>query len=176
MFLICQKIQAWFRERNPFEGGPELTSLSTGICNGGTFNCENNDNVGKEIQEQRDNVYFHNSTIKRRLKVRNIESLIIQRKSVTKTSHCQAYCFIPSIDCNCSETKNNMGGFFSYELTTFPMSLFKDGLMQKPKKASLRNTLVTKKVDIDPNSLHALYRGALCINYDGVRASLWRRL
>ena len=43
----------------------------------------------------------------------------------------------------------------------FPMSLFKKGLMRKPKKATFRNTLVTKKVDIDPNSLHILDGGAL---------------
>ena len=75
MFLICQKIQAWSREYNPFEGGSELRSLSTGICNGGTVNCENSEKVGKEIQEELDNVYFHDATAKRRLKVRNIESL-----------------------------------------------------------------------------------------------------
>ena len=41
------------------------------------------------------------------------------------------------------------------------MSVFKDGLMRKPKKATLRNTLLTKKVDIDLNSLHVLNGGAL---------------
>ena len=69
------KIQAWFREYNPFEGGPKLRSLSTEICNDGTVNCDNSEKVGKEIQEQLDNVYFHDATIKRKLKVRNIESL-----------------------------------------------------------------------------------------------------
>ena len=69
------KIQAWFKEHNPFQGGPELRSLSTGICNDGTVNCDNSEKVGKEIQEQLDNTYFHDETVKRRLKVRNIESL-----------------------------------------------------------------------------------------------------
>ena len=53
------KIQAWFREHNPFEGGPEFKSLSTRICSDGTVNCDNSEKVGKEIQEQLDNVYFH---------------------------------------------------------------------------------------------------------------------
>ena len=69
------KTQAWFREYNSIEGGPEMRSLSTGICNDGRVNCNNSEKVGKEIQEQLDNVYFHDATIKRRLKVRNIESL-----------------------------------------------------------------------------------------------------
>ena len=67
------KIQAWYREHNR---DSELRSLSTGICNDGTVNCDNSEKVGKKIQEQLDNVYFHDATIKRRLKkVRNIESL-----------------------------------------------------------------------------------------------------
>ena len=41
------------------------------------------------------------------------------------------------------------------------MSLFKDELMRKPKKAILRNTLLAKEVDIDLNSLHVLNGGAL---------------
>ena len=49
MFLICQKIQAWFREHNPFQGGSELMSLSAGICNGVTVNCERSEKVRKEI-------------------------------------------------------------------------------------------------------------------------------
>ena len=41
------KIQAWFRERNPFDGGPELRSLSTRICNDGRVNCDNSEKVRK---------------------------------------------------------------------------------------------------------------------------------
>ena len=33
--------------------------------------------------------------------------------------------------------------------------------MRQPYKATLRNTLLTKKVDIDPNSSHVLDGGAL---------------
>lgn len=42
-----------------------------------------------------------------------------------------------------------------------PMPLFKDGLIRKPKKATLGNTLLTKKVDNNPNLLHVLDGGAL---------------
>ena len=95
------KTQAWFREYNSIEGGPEMRSLSTGICNDGRVNCNNSEKVGKEIQEQLDNVYFHDATIKRRLKVRNIQSLYNSVKiSDKKFAVYQAYCFIPSIGCN----------------------------------------------------------------------------
>ena len=36
------------------------------------------------------------------------------------------------------------------------MTFFKDGLMRKPKKATLRNTLLTRKIDIDLNSLQVV--------------------
>ena len=52
-----------------------MRSLSTEICNAGTVNCDNSEKVGKKIQEQLDNVYFHDATTKRWLKVRNIECL-----------------------------------------------------------------------------------------------------
>ena len=47
------KIKAWFSEHNPFEGVPELRSLSTGICNDGTVNCDNSEKVGKEINSMK---------------------------------------------------------------------------------------------------------------------------
>ncbi|KAG1693168.1 Prolyl 4-hydroxylase subunit alpha-2 [Nymphon striatum] len=49
----------------------------------------------------------------------------------------------------------------NYELTPFPMSLFKDGLMREPTKAVLRNALLTEKADVDPNALHVLDGEAL---------------
>ena len=52
-------IQTWFTKHNPFEGVSELRSLSTGICNDGSINCGNTEEVGKEIQTQLDDVYFH---------------------------------------------------------------------------------------------------------------------
>ena len=72
----------------------EGCSLSTGICNDGTVICDNRKKVGKEIQEQLDNVYFHDATIKRSLKVRNIEKY-------------QAYCLITLIDWYRSKRKTS---------------------------------------------------------------------
>ena len=56
------------------------------------------------------------------------------------------------------------------------MYLFKDGLMRKPNKALLRNSLVTEKADIPDNSPYALDRGAVlhkvrwsgCTNFEDV--------
>ena len=47
------KIKAWFSTHNPFEGVPELRSLTTGICDDGTVNCDNSAKVGKEINSMK---------------------------------------------------------------------------------------------------------------------------
>ena len=52
----------------------------------------------------------------------------------------------------------NIEDHFHYELTAYPMSLFKDGLMRKPNKAMLRNALLTEKADVQENSLEWLYQ------------------
>ena len=43
--------------------------------------------------------------------------------------------------------EDNVEKYFEYELTPYPMSLFKDGFMRKPDKASLRNVLLTNTSD-----------------------------
>ena len=155
------KNPSWFREHNPFEGDLELSSLSIGICNDGTINCDNSEKVGKEIYKQFYNVYFHDATIKQRLKVRNIESLYnsvkISDKKFVAIKPTDLFFQLIAIP----QRENNIERFFNYELTTFPMSFFKDGLTWKTKKANLRNTLRTKNVDIDPNSYHVLDGGTL---------------
>ena len=46
-------------------------------------------------------------------------------------------------------------------IASFPMSLFKDGMMRKPNKAILQNVLLSRKVNVDPSVLHVLDGGAL---------------
>ena len=41
--------------------------------------------------------------------------------------------------------EENIEKYFDFELTTYPMSLFKDGMMRKPEKNSLRSHLLVKE-------------------------------
>ena len=155
------KIQAWFSEHNPFEGGAELRSLATGICSDGTINCDETEEVGRNIQTKLDNVYFHDAKVKRSAKVKNIESLYNSVKISDKKSVLikPTALFLRLIAI--AQRESNIEHFFSCELTSFPMSLFKDGLMRKPNKAILRNALLTSKVNVEPNALHVIDGGAL---------------
>ena len=38
--------------------------------------------------------------------------------------------------------------YFEYEMSAFPMSLFKDGLMRKPDKPSLRKVLMPESIAV----------------------------
>ena len=100
---------------------------------------------GGGIHKQLDNVYLHDATIKRSLRVRNIESLfnsikISDKKFLVIKPTALFICLIAI-----AQRDNNIERFFSYELTMFLMPPFKDGLMQKSQKATLCDTLLSKK-------------------------------
>ena len=43
-----------------------------------------------------------------------------------------------------AQREYDVEGYFEFELATFPLSLFKDGLMRKPNNPSLRNVLLSE--------------------------------
>ena len=49
---------------------------------------------------------------------------------------------------------------FDYELTTYPMSLFKDGVMRKADKAALRNKILSKETSTDGIEMRIVDGGA----------------
>ena len=57
--------------------------------------------------------------------------------------------------------EENVASYFEYELTPFPMSLFKDGLMRKLDKASLRSLILTKESSSSDYSKKVIDGGAL---------------
>ena len=138
-----------------------MKSLSTGICNDGTINCDDSEHIGKTIQEGIDDLPLHEIKMKRSLTANTIESLynsvkITQKKKIIikPTSLFNRLIAI-------AQRENDLEQFFHYELTCYPMSLFKDGLMRKPNKSVLKNALLTSQVDLDSNSTHVLDGGAL---------------
>ena len=69
-------IQDWFVKNNPFdESITDFKSLSTGICDNGSVNCDDTEQIGKKIQEDLNGVCFHEVKIKRSSKVKNFESM-----------------------------------------------------------------------------------------------------
>ena len=69
-------IQNWFLKNNPFdECIREFKSLPSGICDNGSVNCDDTNQIVKKIQEDLNGVCFHDVKIKRSVKVNNFESM-----------------------------------------------------------------------------------------------------
>ena len=125
------------------------------------FNCDNTEQIGKKIQEDLKNVCFHEVKIKRSLKINNFKSMYnsvkVDDNKVINIKPTALFLRLIAI----AQRTSNIEDYFHYELTAYPMSLFKNGLMRKPRKALLRNALLTKKVVVQENSEHVLDGGAL---------------
>ena len=65
-----------------------------------------------------------------------------------------------------AQREDNVEAYFKYELAVFSPSLFKDGLLRKPDKSSLRralllNTNVIEKHNQSPKVMYTIDGGAL---------------
>ena len=47
-----------------------------------------------------------------------------------------------------------MEAYFSYELTPYSLSLFKDGMMRSPDKIELRKKILLEEAMLDPRNTH----------------------
>ena len=131
-------IQEWFLKNSPFdECITEFKSLSTGICDNGTVNCDETEQIGKKIQEDLNDICFHEVKIKQSLKVNNFGSMYNSVKVDNKKAiNIKPTPLFLRLIANAQRTPT-IEDYFHYELTAYPMSLFKDGLMRKLNKALL---------------------------------------
>ena len=114
-----EKILMWLKENNPFlKIENEIRSLSTGITSEKVVNCHNAESIGLKIQEKLDNVSLNEAKIKRTDKVicfdTQSNTIIIEKKS-EQINPLSAL----------AGREENVTEYFNYELTPYPMSLFK---------------------------------------------------
>ena len=112
-----------------------------------------------------DNILFDTSTIKRKDQTTNLDSL--QNSKATKSKEEMAE---PSITFNrqiaVAMYEDNLEPIFEFELACGPMSLFKNGMMRKLDKPSLRKVIMcdedaVRKEDIENPDNYVLDGGAL---------------
>lgn len=144
----CNKIYTWIKDRNPFaKTDKRLKSLSTGVTagEGSGVNCDNAEPVGEKIQEKLDDVSLVEAKIKRKERVVCLDAAlntINVEKKLVKINPTLLFNRLSAL----AGKEENVEKYFGYELTTYPMSLFKEGMMRKPDKASLRNRILTKEM------------------------------
>ena len=141
--LDQNKVLAWLEARNPFHRPNNLLcSLSSGLTAGDAdgITCDEAEKIGSAIHMEMNGRTFTDIVIKKRDTVKSLAHL---HKGVSVDGE--------TIHVNCSnlfnrlivlaERQPDVSSFFAYELTPFPCSLFKDGMMRKPDKAALGRAL-----------------------------------
>ena len=164
-----QKMLNWISIRNPFlVPGENLQSISTGLMSSSqvdNVNCEQAQVIGAKIQKSLDNKLINDDSIKRTEQLKSVASLRnnICKKGGERLPDPKAlFYWMVTI----AEREENLDQFFRYELTAEPMSLFKEGMMRKPDKPSLRKVNMPEedampKKDVAPNSHFVIDGGAL---------------
>ena len=110
----------------------------------GAINFEETGEIGRKIQQTLDGVKMEEASIKRKDKVRNVEDLMPKTKIDGKDVHIDPTILFSRLTALVN-FKEKFVDNFSYELTLKHRSLLKYRLIQKPKKATLRNNFATKE-------------------------------
>lgn len=148
----CHKFLDWLSVRNPFViPGDDLHALSSGlisIVGKDEINCEKSESVGKVIQNGLDNTPFIEATFKRKHQVKCLESLSQRISSKNEERIADPKTMFNRM-ITVAEREDDIESFFEFELTPEPMALFKDGMLRKPDKPSLRKVIMPEE-----NSIH----------------------
>ena len=143
----CQKFYNWFEIRNPFSmKDGNLYSLSTDIVSvhgKEKVNCEEAEEIGARVQESLNDLKFSETKIKRKDRFVALDSLTRSIGNDEKDPICVNPTLLFTRLAAIAEREENVEIYFDFELTHRPHSLFKDELMRKPDKSSLRNILLT---------------------------------
>ena len=149
-----QKMKDWLSIRNPFlVPGKDLHASSSGLVsvNGkDNVNCDESESVGKTIQNSLNDVAFNDASIKK-------NEDIIFRFTLNKCSKNEEKVTNPTLMFNrmvaVAEREGDLESFFEFELTTEPMSLFKNGMMRKPDKPALRKVIMPDETAIQKTGI-----------------------
>ena len=95
-----------------------------------------------------------------------------------RINHHESNSIVSSAYCNRTKRKQHRTNFFTKSLhhsrlTSFPMSLFKDGMMRKQNKVFLHNVLLSQaKLTLTQVRYMLLMEVHFCTKFDGLRISL----
>ena len=132
-------ILKWLAQHNPFDiQRPELRSLLSGLTasDGDGVNCDEVEEVGFLLQGKLDNVKYHEASMKRTEKVRTLIHLTTGIKIDQETVHGEPLILFSRLLVRLERFEDTTP-YFQYEVTPFPVSLFKHSVMRKPNKSVL---------------------------------------
>ena len=139
-----QKIISWFNDHNPFlVNEPCLKSLSTGLTANEEINCDDAERVGENIQKLLDNLTIEEAKISKKDHIKTLDTPQTGIVIDAKTVYIDPLILFTRLSA-IIQREGWVTDYFKYEPTAEPTSLFKDGLMRKPVKSSLRNYILKR--------------------------------
>ena len=127
-----------------------LHSLSLGLvsnCRDGV-NCENSEEVGLLMQKQLDNVKMPKCKIKRTDQVKSLITLQHSFKVDGKPVSFDPTTLFIRLTAVTQRESDDIEGFFEFQLSEEPMSLFSKGFLRKPDKSCLRKSILQDEAAI----------------------------
>ena len=148
----CITFLTWFESRNPFNmESNDLHSLSTGVVSVkgvDKVNCEDAEAIGALIHGMLDNVNLTKAKIKKKDQLSSLDSLTKMVRVGEQSSVCVNPTVLFTRLTAIAQREENVEQYFAFELTNQPQALFKNGLMRKPDKSSLRKVLLPEEIRI----------------------------
>ena len=152
----CTLFIEWFKNHNPFtieDSDLHLHSLSSGLISikgEDNVNCDMVVEVGAKIQKSINNKTITAATIKRHDLIRPLDALFNVVKINKKPLYMDPTILFTRLIA-IAQREEGLVDYFNYDLTTTCMSLFKDNLMRKPDKPSLRKVILKDQESIASN-------------------------
>ena len=158
------KIQCWFKSHNPFEAGSQLVALDSDLVDDkNAVTCNKAEEIGASIQTGLDGKTFSNCSFKRKYQMVTLQSLHSSVKIGTENVTIDPLTlFLRLIIVVERKPENEIVNYFNYELSPYPMSLSKVGIMRSSQKSKLKSFLL-KEITIteEPESTKIADGGAL---------------
>lgn len=160
-FADYEKIKSWFKEHNPFESGSQLISLDSGLVDEKDIvTCDKSEELGALIQKDLDGKTFAKVSFKKKNQICTLQRLYSAIKvgsdSVTIDSLTLFLRLVVVIE---RKPEDEITEYFKYELSPYPMSLFKDGIMRSAQKAKLKSFLLENIPTVDKTRTKSIADG-----------------
>ena len=129
---------------SPFTIREELVALDTGLVDiGHSLTCDKADEVGGDIQKEMDGQVYTDCSIKHSKQISTLQNLYASVNVGTeKVTIDPVTLFLRLIVLVERKPENEIVDHFRYEMVSYPMALFKDGIIRTAKKSKLKQLLI----------------------------------
>jgi hypothetical protein len=167
-----QKIKSWFNSHSPFDVRDHLVALDSGLVDENhQVTCDRAESIGASIHVQINGKTYTDVSFKRSNQLINLQALYSNIKVNTENISVDPLTlFLRLAVIVEKKPEKEIEDYFYYELTSFPMSLFKDGVMRSAQKHKLKDYLTESFTATPhvPTSVKVVDGGALlwCCNWN----------